>query len=235
MPVLPQIVWFRFPIRLRVAAFVVVLVAIGLCIWQIGRNEERNVGRGEALAAQPKGPIPGGTAPSVDDIWREGSWTGIWDSPPLLVGGRLIHDARGYGIVGVLNLPSGERLIVDRGSLPQPEVAAFLAGSSPDAATVRGQLRPTRGDSGMIPVDGYGTQVWPGPAWGTIAREMAANPDVYVVSGEPGGARGASTLADGFVPVPPVDGTSLHYAAQWAALAALAALVALPFPRRLSR
>lgn len=237
--------WTHPKPAIRGLGLCVALVAFALSYWQFGRHEERNLGREAALAQQAKPRLGHPEVPEAADAWREGLWAGRFQPPAVLVAGRTLKGERAYGVAGVFKLNGGEKLVVDLGTVAAEDVADVLAKlpfglaaagmhMNDDYREIGGLIQLATGQTGVEPVSGHGTRVWPGPSWASIVPALGSTLPVYLVAGEPGGSTKANTylygLTSGFEPVPPYDETSRYYAWQWAAIAVLGLVAAAPRP-----
>ncbi len=227
------------PLGLRVGAVVVALVAIGLGVWQVGRDGERNAGR---AAAQLVAGLPAlGHADPVDAAsgWREVAWHGHFDGAVHLEASRSDGLDHGYGAFQRFRRDDGRTVLVDRGWVPAEGIAEWAHREALDqtARVLTGQLRPLGGAPDATPFEGHGTRIWPPRSTAVLRLATGSDLDLFVTAGPPGGVRlSRDPPRDGFEVVPERDDTSAHYAAQWFAIAGLAALVAIPgAPGRIRR
>lgn len=216
----------------RIGAACAAVLTFGLCVWQVRRDGERNAGReaAELVVGQPalgdEVRLPEAAA------WRELRWQGRWAPEVALMSAEGPEQQRGYAILGVFVRADGERVLVHRGWVPadaaEAAVAALQAAGG-GAGTLEGQLRPTT-DGGEAPaILGHGTRIWAYGQWAAAAGGLDAHDGAYVVSGTTGGGRSKDSPAlDGYIPVPPRDDTSLHYASQWISMSILFTFLALP-------
>lgn len=220
----------RVPVGLRVLAVVVGLTALGLCRWQILRDGERNAGREAALLVADS-PLVTENVP-VDEAlaWRVVRWRGHYEGGPQLLAGRQEKSVLGYGVVHAFVREDGVRVLVDRGWIPVDDVGVQvgkLARSADDVLV--GQLRPATGKNGATPLAGHGTAIWTASAWPSIqAATSTVGPFIVVAGGEDGRRTSGYPPLGGFQRAPERDQTSLHYAAQWLAIAAISATILVP-------
>ena len=222
----------RVPAPVRVIAAVLMLLALGLCVWQVRRHGERNVGRGLALAVEALPPLRDGDLVGAASLWRMVEWRGRFDGVPDLIAGRMQGHDLGYGVVQCFVREDGRAVMVDRGWVLAASVAGTVARLTPGApATLRGQLRPVDGSSTSLPVAGHGARIWPGRAWAALVNSLPVpvSQDHYVVEAVQADEKQDETLPKGsIVGVPARDDTSLHYASQWFAIAGVLAIVVVP-------
>lgn len=212
------------PPAVRGLGAVVLVVGLGLAAWQLQRDGERNEGREEAEAAAAM-PVLTELAPPSENLWRVVRWSGRFEVPAQLIGGRLERDQRGYGLVQVFRRDDGLRIVVDRGWVPADALEARLAALDAGATLLVGQLRPPIGNAGVPPSAGHGTTIWPAKAWPSVVAHAGADPSAIVLAGTESGERASrEPPLNGFERVPARDNTSLHYAKQWFAIAILGAL-----------
>lgn len=216
---------------IRAGAVVVILGGLGLCGWQIQRDQERNAGREAAMLVAGAAVLTdgGGEAPAA---WRVVSWHGRYVGTAELISQRVEKDQRGYGLVQRFQREGGETVWVDRGWIPADAVPTRLAAAAGDTGptVLEGQLRPIEGAADVEPVVGHGgARIWPPKAWASIQATTPASLPLYVVAGRTDGGRNEGGLAlDGFEPIPSRDNTSLHYASQWFAVAMVGVVLLLP-------
>lgn len=225
----------HIPLGLRAVAGGAAVLAFGLCVWQVRRHGERNAGRDAALPVADMPVVLENLG--VDDglAWRVVRWRGHYEGVPHLLSGRQQKSGLGYGVAQVFVREDGARLVVDRGWVPAEDVAAGvsrLTGGEGEALVA--QLRPASGAGEAVAIAGHGTFIWTAADWPAIQERLdAPGPLVAVAGGEGGERTRTEPPLDGFERVPPWDKTSLHYAAQWAAIGCIAAV--LLFPRVLRR
>lgn len=230
---MPQAAAIYQPSRaVRIGAAAAALLTFGLCAWQLQRHGERNEGREAALAVQGLPVLGEEVGVGEAAAWREVRWTGTWLPVAALMSAEGPDQRRGYVILGVFERDGGARVLVNRGWVPAEEAeatadAARSVGAAPH--TLQGQVRPTSDDGDAEPILGHGTRIWAYGQWAAAARGLDAHDGAYVVSGTTGGGRSADSPAlDGYLPVPPRDDTSLHYASQWISMSILFTFLALP-------
>jgi surfeit locus 1 family protein len=225
------------PPRVRALAGFVAVVALLLCGWQLRRHGERNAGREAALLVAGTPTVGDGDPSDAALAWHVVRWSGRWEGLPHLVSGRQEKSARGYGVAQVFVRDDGRRVLVDRGWVPVEGVGTRvtdLAGQG--AGVLTGQLRPAFGSGSVDPIEGHGTRIWPGKAWPSIqAATGTVGPLFAVAGGEDGARSGTAAPLDGFDRVPARDDTSLHYAAQWLAIAGIGAVILSPAALRRAR
>ena len=214
------------------------VAAVGLGIWQVRRDGERNAGREAALTVVGLPPL--GEADGAEgNAWRTVRWTGYFAGEIELIGGRDVGGQRGYDVVQPFMRTSGGRVWVDRGWVDAGEVDAVVAGahaarggvpSSGDGAIVlTGQLRPAAGSADAEPISGHGTRIWPPGSWPALGLLAGVPFSTYVLAGGEGGVRAArNPLVDGYEMVPERDNTSAHYALQWFGIAVLGFMLLVP-------
>lgn len=220
----------RVPVGLRVLAVVLGLTALGLCRWQVLRDGERNAGREAALQVADS-PVVTENVP-VDEAlaWRVVRWRGHYEGSPQLLAGRQEKSVLGYGVAQAFVREDGVRLLADRGWIPVESVEGQVSelARSEDAVLV-GQLRPATGKTDATPLAGHGTAIWTASAWPSIqAATSTDGPLILVAGGEEGHRTSGRPPLGGFQRVPERDQTSLHYAAQWFAIAAISATILVP-------
>lgn len=222
----------RVPAALRRTAAILVVVALGLCAWQVRRHGERNVGRGLAIAVAGLPPLGGGEGIEAASLWRMVEWRGRFEGVPELIAGRMQGGDLGYGVAQCFVREDGLVVLVDRGWVRANSVAGTVNRLSPGGpATLRGQLRPVDGSSTSLPVAGHGARIWPGRAWAALVNSLPVpvSQDHYVVEALQADEKQDETLPKGsIVGVPARDDTSLHYASQWFAIAGVLAIVVVP-------
>ncbi len=220
----------------RLAAFVVV-VALALCAWQVQRDGERNAGR-EAAQQVAEEPVVTDNVPITEALaWRVVRWRGRWEGVPHLIAGRQEKAGLGYGLAQLFVRDDGARLLVDRGWIPAEGVAEVVRQIGEGGAVeLVAQLRPAFGNGGAVALAGHGTSIWAAKTWPSIqAATEAKGPLVGVAGGEGGGRQAMEPPLDGFERVPARDDTSLHYAAQWLAIAGIGAIILTPAALRYAR
>jgi len=224
-------------------ALSVVFLFVVLGFWQLSRHEERKASNAviaERLAAEPL------EIATVDDL--EGD-PADFDYRPVSVSGTFVDDdfvrvvnrsqggVAGEYVAGVVELPDGSLVAVNRGFVPSNADPAIRP--APDGvATVTGWLRPSV-DKGRLGADdtGRGDLV---PRMNTddlaarLGREL---PPLWVqVSSEGPLAGGSTAQFPDPVPLPELDdGPHLGYAAQWFIFATLGVLFYGALLRRNSR
>lgn len=225
------------PRGVRVGAAFVVVIALLLCRWQVIRDGERNAGRERAIELADSPPLDGAAPVDEAAAWHVVSWTGRYDGAPELIAGRMAHETLGYGLVQRFVRADGQAVMVDRGWVPVEaleEVATRLTRETD--ATLTGQLRPATGRDDIEPTIGHGTRIWPAKAWATINKANGVATGVYLVEGGLDGSNcGKVPIENGYDRVPVRDDTSLHYASQWFAIAALAGIVLVPAAMKRAR
>lgn len=227
----------KVPRGIRLGAAFVVIVALFLCRWQVVRDSERNAGREIAITLADSSPLPESAPLDAASAWHVVRWEGKFDGAPELIAGRMAHEKLGYGLVQRFVRADGAVVMVDRGWTPVDaleDVAQRLTHETD--ATLTGQLRPTVGRSDIEPTIGHGTRIWPAKAWATINTANDVATPVYLIEGALDGANcGKAPIENGYDRVPVRDDTSLHYASQWAAIAAIAAIVLVPSAMKRAR
>lgn len=221
---------FRVPVGLRVLAAIAGLLALALCGWQIQRDGVRNAGRDAALVVADAALVTENVPVEEALAWRVVRWPGHFSGVPHLLSGRQEKSGLGYGVVQTFVREDGVRLLVDRGWVPVEGVEGRVAElGRPTPAVLVGQLRPATGRTGMTPVAGHGTAIWTTTAWPSIGDAMSTpGPLVVVAGGEDGSRTSSDPPLGGFTRVPERDQTSLHYAAQWLAIAVIATTILVP-------
>lgn len=184
----------RFRPALVPTAFMIFGVALtwSLGFWQLGRHEEKTALR-DAILAGLDGPVVTAAelaGPTDALTYRKIEVEGEWEAPVALMAGRKEAGGVGYGLVQPLRLPSGHRLLVDRGWVPRDGLDAAMATipTAGPSGTVRGQLRPVDGlaDRAPLPAGGDGFERWPPGAWPALwGRLPDPKVDAIVLAGEP--------------------------------------------------
>lgn len=132
-------------------AVVVTLVCTWLGLWQWDRYEDR-AARAERIEAHYEAdPVPVTDVLAEDPVAIEEEWTRITATgqylpeDQLLVRNRPLDGTYGYEVLLPLRLPSGDRLLVDRGWVPNSPKGADVAPEVPSApdgeVTVTGWVR----------------------------------------------------------------------------------------------
>ncbi len=209
-----------------VAALAGVAVLLSLCAWQLDRHIEKNAGVEPARAALGQPPLDGAAlSQSPLPLYRHLQLSGRFVDSVLLEGGRQVGTSPAYGVIQVFETSAGQRIVVDRGAILSLDRAGALS-RLPSPPTVQGQLRPVPRSMPSAPVNpGEEPQFWRARSLGAMHASLEdVEPGVYLKAGSPL-AEGESPepspdLADGYQPVT-VRYESLHYAYQWAAIAAL--------------
>lgn len=205
-----------------VAAAAALLVLLNLSAWQLRRHTQKNRWLETARAAWGAPPM-GDEGLNPAALWHHIELTGRFEGDPHLEGGRERGLDPAYGVLQVFVTAAGDRLLVDRGELLAINRAAALK-RLPVVDRLEGQLRPLpEGRTGAAVNPGESPLIWRKNSIGAV---HAATPDllagVYLRAGEPAAAPSApeATLSDGYGPLA-ARHDSLHYAYQWAAIAAL--------------
>lgn len=227
----------QVPRGVRLGAAFVMVAALALCGWQLRRDGERNAGREIALTLADTAPLGDDVPVDVSAAWHRVAWSGRWDGAPELIAGRMAHEKLGYGLVQRYARADGTVVMVDRGWVPVEALESVSTRLTHQTdAPLTGQLRPATGREDIRPTIGHGTRIWPAKAWGTINPANGVVSGVYVIEGSPTGAdNGVPPVENGFAIVPDRDDTSLHYAAQWFAIAAIGGIVLVPSATRWAR
>jgi cytochrome oxidase assembly protein ShyY1 len=137
--------------------FAVACVLLGR--WQWGRYEERQVRAAAVTAHYSAAPVPLASVPSrlplrEEDEWLRVTTTGRYAGAQLLVRNRTLDSTPGMEVLAPLDLNgalAGERLLVDRGWVPNATSAAELPEVPPTPSgevTVEGWLRQGEPDLG---------------------------------------------------------------------------------------
>lgn len=186
----------------------VVAATLALGQWQLGRHAERNAPRDAAAAVAALPPLTS-VVGVADPTWRRVSLRGKREGAPQLESGLVEADTPGYRRYDRLVTADGDVWLVEGAFVPHEGLGAALAAPLPEG--VEGQVRPTGGPPAEPLAEREGATIW---APGTTAA-MAAHV----------GARGllVDTRLHPLPAVPEPDPTSLHYAWQWFAIAAIAA------------
>jgi len=195
-----------------IVTIAVVLACGVLSNWQFQRDIQRNGGLGVARETDAKPPLT--LLPSGGDgAWRRVALSGAFAPPAHLLAGLELPDGIGYGVEQVLETPSG-RVMVQRAVLPLEGLGAALpAVTTTGPAAVTGRLRPLPDTAGEpYPNPREGLTVWPIAGRRTLARQLGARDDVYLILGD-----------DPIV----YDPTSRAYAYQWAGMGVVALVMGL--------
>lgn len=217
---------------IRVLAGIFAIAALFLGRWQLRRDVERNEGREQAMRVTDMAPLGAAEPLWPSAAWRLVDWPGHYVGPVLLMAGTQYKGERGYDVLQAFERDAGGRILVDRGWVSSAEAGASVAASaSVGSPSLRGQLRPMTEENRTPPIDGHGTRIYAAGDHAAAAAAIDANDKLYVVEGNPDG----TPVSDhrpigGFVRLPPRDNTSLHYASQWFAIAAIGVLFAFPRP-----
>jgi cytochrome oxidase assembly protein ShyY1 len=216
-----------------IGTFAVVFVLMGLCVWQIQRDGERNRHWQISKTAWSLSRLS--VVPETSEVhrsyFREVALEGEFVPPIMLEGGHDASGVAGYGVFQSFETVGGARVLVLRGSVRRPEVEEVvdrLKNEPPNL--LRGQIRPLSPSKARPPIEVEGLP----PIWGRgnvlsiHTWAGALQPDFFVIAGEredetsPRLSNGLVSMAYG----PPVrDNTSLHFAKQWFALAIIFVLI----------
>lgn len=215
---------------LRVFAALLVVLTLGLCRWQLHRDDVRNAGREQALKVAELPPLADDDPATATFGWRRVEWHGRFVGDVALLAGAQSKDERGYDVVQAWERPDGSRLLVDRGWVSAADADAMV-GTAVPVSLLTGQLRPLRGDATSAALPGHGTRIWSVGEEAAAAAALTPGTSAFVVAGAPdGGPLPGDPARGGFVAVPDRDNTSLHYASQWFAMALLAAIFVVAHP-----
>lgn len=217
---------------IRVLAGIFAIAAIVLGRWQIQRDGERNVGREQALLVAEMPPLGDGEPLWPSAGWRLVEWPGRYVGPTVLMAGTQRKGERGYNVLQAFERSAGGRVLVDRGWVSAESARASVdPPASVGSPMLRGLLRPMTEENHTPPIEGHGTRIFTGGDHPGAASALGANTELYVVEGNPDGTPLSShPPIGGFTRIPARDNTSLHYASQWFAIAAIGLLFAFPRP-----
>lgn len=208
-----------------VATAAVLAMLLSLGTWQLRRNAETNA-KLAAFAEQLDAPPIGSVHGSPSDLWhRQATLAGTFRAEPRFLIGRAESSRPGYAIVQVLDLESGESLLVERGWALHARLDEAIA-SLPSEEQVTGVLLPLQG-AGLKPLpaqDGI-QERWPARSSAAMAQTVgtALVPALLVVGEETHPsthADPADLLVTGWW-VRPTTRPHLEYAATWFAIAAV--------------
>ncbi len=235
------------------AALVGVAILLGLCVWQLHRHGERNAWVAGAQAAEGLPPVADPDLTDPDPVlFRHVTLRGRFVGPVLLEGGRQIGGVPAYGVAQEF-ATGRVRLFVDRGEVPASGVDAGISALPDERdiegqlrPLPEGALREPANPGGEplvwrrrslramhASVDGLAPGIYlrAGPALEVGEEPRGAGPALEVGE-EPRDAgpaleageepRGDSERATGYRPIV-MQYQSLHYASQWAAMAAILA------------
>jgi surfeit locus 1 family protein len=189
-------------------------ILIGLGVWQLQRLQWKEAKLAEIDAKIIAAPVALPATPdAVGDkylpVTTEGRFTG--EEADVLTSGKF--EGVGYRVIAVLETADGRRVMVDRGFLPEDQLALPRP---PGTVTVTGNLHwPDEVDSFTPPPD-LVKGIWFARDVPALARVLKTDP-VLIVAREATG--------DGITPMP-VDSSAiandhLNYAITWFSLAAV--------------
>lgn len=203
------------------AAALGVVLLIGLGCWQLHRHQERNAGRVEAITHVGSPPL---TTLDGAGPWRQVHLAGLLPPPDVLLGSGVVQGgAPGYEVYGVFcDDPCPDRCcaLVDRGWLPADRIEELLTRLPSGPAEVKGQTQPLTGDPDVQPIARRGSAQVYAPG-GTAGMAKAAQAVALVLAPEPAIAGLARQPLRVPAAIPAQDDTSLSYAIQWFAIAAI--------------
>ena len=225
------------------AAIVTVAVTVRLGVWQVSRYHQSQAlsqSIHERFEQPPVERIEGSPEALAH---RRATLTGRYlDAPAALSAGGLVGGTPGYRLVLPFQLTTGDTLLVDRGWVPVDIDADALAALRVDGeVTESGLLAAAEGRTDLQPEPLDGAERWPldgdlllgvlprvlGPPYAAIAHARGVDHAIVLKVGSP---RHEERLNPGDIPI---DGYVLplpkihhrSYAAQWFAIAAVAALL----------
>jgi surfeit locus 1 family protein len=191
-----------------------VAVLVGLGVWQLSRMEEKRayLAMIEARIANPPVALPDAPDPVADKfkaVFAEGRLTG--EALEVLAG--QTGASPGVRVIEAFALPSGRRILVDRGFLAEADRATPRP---PKAARIDGNLHWPLDSDAFTPPPDVKTGLWFARDVPAMAKALGTDP-VLIVARAPTG--------DGIVPMP-VDTAQIPnnhwaYAIQWFLMAAV--------------
>ncbi|GAA2247390.1 hypothetical protein GCM10010401_21440 [Rarobacter faecitabidus] len=215
---------------LAALTLIVATACVSLGFWQWGRHEARGARNAVVEASYDQAPAPLSTILTtargdVDAVqWRPVTLTGTYVGEPVLVRNRPIGLGSGFHVLGVLAVPDGSLIVVNRGylatSLPVEQIDPPLPPAG--EVTVVGRIRPAEPDHNRA-VTGHQVYTFT-PAQVTLAAGVGNSDGVmeasfYVVADPSLGPNDSNELSA--IPRPETDqGPHLSYAFQWWTFAA---------------
>jgi cytochrome oxidase assembly protein ShyY1 len=206
------------------ALVVGVIIFAGACFyilspWQFSRNHERETQNSAITSALETGPVPvgqllpGRTAPTSTDEWREVTMSGHYlPADETVARLRQVNDLPAYEILTPFRTDSGRILLVDRGYVtPDNGQVPSYATAPTREVTLTARAHPDESDPHRAPLfqDGH-RQVYAINT--TVVSDLTGvhvDPGYFALTdNQPGGL--------GVLPVPQLDsGPFLSYALQW--------------------
>jgi len=240
------------PRVVRVLAALFVVAAAGVCVslgvWQLGRAGEKRAAHAKAVALLALPPLEVGEPGVALEPGRRVRLRGTWDRERhILLSGRTYLGAAGVHVVTPLVLPSGERVLVERGWLEAADSRIAHPEHWDDGeASVNGVVvrdPASRRVFDWVPLasEREGTTLWSARA--LDSAQVAAHVPSPVARGyvrAVASANDTTSARPGLIALPdeqPDSGESMHlsYAVQWFAFALIIVAGAVAFARRTNR
>lgn len=208
-------------LSLWVLAFMPLLIGLGW--WQLERAEEKRSMQAEIDRAESAVPISLHNAIRLSDpAWRPVHLEGRFDTRHIWLLDNRIRDGRaGVEVLQIFHdLPSGERILVNRGWLAWPDRRIAPQIDTPPGVQRLDAQIVAPSEAGLFQRNGHTAQAWPRLTTSVALQEMAEQADINLsphMARLRSGDKAAFTLDWPALPMTASKHTG--YAVQWFALA----------------